>query len=176
MTKINNAKNMSIITFSRTFKNFLSFIPCLINPTPKIPPAKAVMKYAAISGKPCIAYLAIPNGISLKLYFVNMPIAAAITLAFQTKINNAPAPNIRENIKVNIITYTLFSIIDKNLIPLIEAPVKLIFQKNIVQHNPLHPLGCLFDNKFVFENSKDWHLARLYSRMKMLQQNQKITT
>lgn len=46
---ITNAKNISKITFSTIFKNLLSLRPCLIKPTPNIPPARAVMKYAAIS-------------------------------------------------------------------------------------------------------------------------------
>ena len=48
----------------------------------------------------------VPNSINKAdyPYLVKIPIAAAITLAFQAKIKIAPAPKLSEKIKVKIIT------------------------------------------------------------------------
>jgi hypothetical protein len=88
----------------RTSQNFSVPVSCFITAIDIIPPARATVKYAAISGIPCIMYLSKPIGKAESLDWVNMPIAAAITLAFQTKTKITPAPNMSENMSVNINT------------------------------------------------------------------------
>lgn len=104
---INNITTATIIRFSESCsisQNFPFAISLLIIATLIIPPANAPVKYAAISGIPCIKYRANPNGRFFRLLSVNIPTAAAITLAFHDNMNIAPAPNISENSSVNINT------------------------------------------------------------------------
>ena len=84
----------------RTCQNFSVPVSCLMTAVETIPPASATMKYDPISGMPWSIYLKRPNGICESCPCVNIPIAAAITLAFQARTNMTPAPKMSEKMRV----------------------------------------------------------------------------
>ena len=86
-------------------------------------------------------YLANPNGRFNKLDFEKMPMAALITLAFQARIKIAPAPNINENTRVKIKTYTLFA----KILTIFSCAVK----NAVVLDNVSSPYSETHASKFV---------------------------
>ena len=104
---INKTITARIIRFRESWsisQNLSVPTSCFIIAIDMIPPARAAMKYAPISGIPCSIKRNRAKGRLLKLDCVNIPIAAAMTLAFQAKTKIAPAPKIRENTRVKIKT------------------------------------------------------------------------